>query len=511
MKSVNKEIFDIVIINGRVMDPLTRTDVVAHVGIKNGKIKSIVTTDEDLRGEREVDATGLVVAPGFINMHSHGSGTGKGSAFIAGDGITTDITGNCGDSGTIPDDPDLGSSYPLKTWFSRLEEKGLIINIASYAGHNTLRCHAGLDPYTPANNKQLLMIIGMSKKDIEEGAVGISLGPFDGPGATFEEMVAVSREAVKLGGGASIHIRHSDPANDIKAIEEAIGVARKTRIPLVISHMGPLLGHNHSGAALELIQEAREAGLKLATTCQPWDSFQLNFMSPIFDIPLKTLFEIFCGTKISDLLNYTDIVIDGKTVIRAGEKYKNIEQFNYIRKKVKAGNIPDPYVIGLNVYKHYKIFLWYCYPFTMLMNDTSDTDMDYKTLYHPKNTGSFSRFLGHYVREQGACDLMSALAKTSSLAALWLGLKKKGRVQVGCDADLTLFDPLKIASRATYTKPDKSPAGIPHVIVNGVFVIYNGKYTGERPGKVIRRSWKVPGDVLVPPVLANYDIKKLSE
>ena len=147
----------------------------------------------------------------------------------------------------------------------------------------------------------------------------------------------------------------------------------------------------------------------------------------------------------------------------------------------------------------------------MLMNDTSDTDMDYKTQYHPKNTGSFSRFLGHYVREQGVCDLMSALAKTSSLAALWLGLKKKGRVQVGCDADLTLFDPNKVASKATYAKPDRTPAGIPHVIVNGVPVIHHGKYTGDRPGKVIRRKWRVLGNIMVPPVIVNFDIKKLSE
>jgi len=508
-KSKGKD-FDIAILNGRVMDPLTRTDVVAHVGIKNGKIASIVAAGKKLRGEREVDATGLVVAPGFINMHSHGSGAGKGSAFIAADGVTTDITGNCGDSGAIPDDPDLGPSYPMKTWFSRLEEKGLIINIASYAGHNTLRRHVGLHEQDSSDKKQRAGLLKLLRREMEAGALGVSLGPFYGPGATFEEMAAVSGEAARLGGGASIHIRHSDPANDIKAVEEAIGIARKTGIPLVISHMGPLLGHGHSGAALELMQEAREAGLKLATTCQPWDSFQLDMKSPIFDIPLDALFQVFKDMRISDLLSYTNVVVDGKPVMKTGEKYKSIEKFNYIRNEVKEGRIADPGVIGLNMYKHYKVFLWYCYPFTMLMNDTSDTDMSGEgsknVLAHPKGAGSFSRFLGHHVREQGACDLMSALAKTSSLAALWLGLKKKGRVQVGCDADLTLLDPLRIIDKATYIHPERPPDGIPYVITNGVLVIDRGVYTGKKPGKVIRRKWDIPGTIPKMKLLSKNEI-----
>ena len=101
---------------------------------------------------------------------------------------------------------------------------------------------------------------------------------------------------------------------------------------------------------------------------------------------------------------------------------------------------------------------------------------------------------------------MSALAKTSSLAALWLGLKKKGRVQVGCDADLTLFDPLRIIDKATYTNPDRPPDGIPYVMTNGVLVIDGGVYTGNRPGKVIRRKWKVPGQIPPRSILLKSEI-----
>jgi len=355
-----EEKYDIAVIKGRVMDPLTRTDVTANVGIKDGKIAAIVPAQQELRGEVVIDASGLVVAPGFINMHSHGSGVGRGSVFAVLDGITTDITGNCGDSGAIPvelAERILGSANPIEAWFSKLEQKGLLKNLASYAGHNTLRAKVGLDALTPANEGQRAKMIEMLRQDMKAGAIGISFGPFYGPGATFEEMVALGKEAALMGGSAATHIRHSDPMRGLKAIEEAINTARKADIPLIISHMGPVYGPTQSGAALEMLQEAREQGFRIATTCHPYDSFQVMMLSPIFDTPLETLFKVFPGMKISDLLNPAEIKSGEKVLMKAGDRYESNEQFNDIRRRAKAGEIPDPAVIGLNLYKHYKTFV----------------------------------------------------------------------------------------------------------------------------------------------------------
>jgi N-acyl-D-aspartate/D-glutamate deacylase len=112
---------------------------------------------------------------------------------------------------------------------------------------------------------------------------------------------------------------------------------------------------------------------------------------------------------------------------------------------------------------------------------------------HPKDAGAFAHFLGYWVRQQGVCDLRTALARTSSMAAYWLGLDKKGRVQTGCDADLVIFDPATVIDKSTYTEPGQASFGIPYVIVNGVLAVDNGKLTGARAGKVIKRTWNVPG------------------
>jgi N-acyl-D-aspartate/D-glutamate deacylase len=138
-------------------------------------------------------------------------------------------------------------------------------------------------------------------------------------------------------------------------------------------------------------------------------------------------------------------------------------------------------------------------PFVMLENDCA-IEMDPETgeyTAHPRCAGSYSNFLGYWVRQRGVCDLMTALSKTSTMAAGWLGLDKKGRIQVGCDADLVLFDPETIIDTATYSPEGcmNPPRGLPHVIVNGVLVVRDGEITTQKPGRVIRRTWPVPGEL----------------
>jgi N-acyl-D-amino-acid deacylase len=486
--------YDIVIDNGRVMDPLTRVDDVANVGIKNGKIAAIVPIEQRLAGDRVIDAAGLVVAPGFINIHGHGSGNGPGGEFHVRDGITTEITGNCGSSGGWSGRTDRDTeaeqqpTYPLADWFSTLEQQGLVINVASYIGHRTLREVVGItDVFSKVAEGRVAEMVQLVAPEIEAGALGISYGPFYAPGTTYEEMLALGKETSRRGGGSSSHIRSSSSAPvDIEPVTEAINLAREADIPFIVSHMGaPTLARKSTGAALEFIFHAREDGLRIATDCHPYDAFQTALAAATFEDPRDNY---------SNIEVATTVIIDGDIVMKAGESFSTPEQFHFIRDKVKAGEIPDPSVIG-RIYAPHKTLLWLSSPITMVENDGAIRIDQATGGYggHPRGAGSFARFLGYWVRQRGVCDLMTALSKTSSMAALWLGLDKKGRVQVGCDADLTLFDADKVVDKATYAEPGQPSSGIPHVIVNGEVAVDNGELTGALAGKVIRRTWEIPG------------------
>jgi len=490
--------YDIVINSGRVMDPLTRVDATATVGIKDGKIAAIVPVEQRLAGDKVIDATGLVVAPGFINIHGHGSGNGVGGEFHVRDGITTEVTGNCGRSGNWDESSGAAEQpgHPLADLFSTLEQQGLIINVASFVGHITLREAVGLtDAFAPVTEEHIARMVDLAAQDMETGAMGITYGVMYCPGTTYQEMVALAKEVSWLGGCAASHVRHPfPPPKDIESIAEAIDMARETNIPFILSHMGgPTLAPRSTGIALELLAEAQEEGLKIATDFHGYDATCTNLGAAIFETPLEQLLSGL-NAKLSDMEVGSTIVIDGKVFMKAGEAFATTDQWDFVRGKLKAGEIPDPFVIG-HVYRPAKIFLWLSFPLTMVENDWAIGVDPVTGRYrgHPRGAGSFAKFLGYWVRQRGVCDLMTALSKTSTMAAVWLGLDKKGRVQVGCDADLTLFHPDKVIDKATYVDPGQPSSGIPYVIVNGVVAVDNGELTGELAGKIIRRTWKVPG------------------
>jgi N-acyl-D-amino-acid deacylase len=375
----------------------------------------------------------------------------------------------------------------------------MTINLASFMGHITLREVVGVTDYqTPSTGEQLNRMLELAIREMEAGALGISFGPFYGPGTTYEEMVALSKKVSSLGGCAASHARNATPPEDVEAVVEAISTAREADIPFIISHMGgPTFGHKSTGAALELITEAWEEGLKVISDFHPYDAFCTFLAAAVFDASPVDRFLELVDARISDIEAAGSIVIDGEIVMKAGEAFTSVEQFNALREKVKASEIPDPFIIG-HVYKPHKTWLYYSFPYTMVENDGSiyiDPTTG-KYAGHPRGAGSFARFLGYWVRERGVCDLMTALAKTSTLAAVWLGLENKGRVSVGADADLTLFDPETIVDKATYAEPGIPSGGIPYVILNGVLTVAEGELTGNTGGKVIRRTWTIPGKLL---------------
>jgi len=494
--------YDIAINNGRVIDPLSGFDGLANVGIKDGKIASIVPSAQKLNGTREIDAAGLVVAPGFINIHSHITDLGNGGQpLYIQDGITTEVSGNCGILGQVT----------FSKFAEQAEKEGLYANIASFVGHNSMREAVGVPNYrTPATPEQLAKMVEMLQQGMKDGAIGVSFGPFYGPGASYPEMLALARVSAEYGGCAASHVRDAfTPGGAVKSVNEAISTAREANIPFIISHTGggPTVVPRSSGPVLEAIYEGMDEGLKLGIDWYGYDAFLTELGAAIFDYPPEMLMQLM-ESKVSDLEVPSTVMIDGKVYMQAGERFSSIEQFLYVRQKVKSKEIPDPMLVG-HLYKPAKQKFWMSNPYLMIENDCTMTVDKATGKYagHPKDAGAFAHFLGYWVRQQGVCDLRTALARTSGMAAYWLGLDKKGRVQVGCDADLVLFDAGSIIDKSTYIEPGQASYGIPYVIVNGVLAVDNSKLTGAKAGKVIKRTWTVPGDY---PNLGNLPAMSVS-
>ncbi len=504
-----KTTYDIVIFNGRIMDPFTRTDVMANMGIQEGKIAVIVPVDQMLSGDSVIDASGLVVAPGFINIHGHEGIIDKTMEVSVRDGVTTIIGGNCG-GGSVTEE---GEVVNLAEYFDQLEQKGMYSNYATFAGQQSLRRAVGLpDLHTKATSAQIEKIVKLLEEDLKAGSLGISFGPFYNRDMTYEEMLASAKKSADYGGGSSIHVRYAAPVRpnpsdeplNIQAIREGIQLGKDADLPLIISHNGgPNLGQVNAGMALQVIYAAMEEGAKLISDVHPYDAFATLISAPVWEVfPLDMQLD-WVGVTISDISIGSTITLDGKTFMEALEPFSSIDQFYYVRGKVVAGEIPEPGIIG-HFYPGHMTLTWMQAPFVMIEND-GFVDRDPKTgqfIAHPRIAGSFAKFLGYWVREKGVCDLMTGLSKASTMAAVWLGLDNKGRINVGADADIVIFDPLTIIDKATY-EPEgclNPPEGLPHVIVNGVLVVKDGELTGQKTGETIRRTWKVPG------ILVNHGI-----
>jgi N-acyl-D-amino-acid deacylase len=393
------------------------------------------------------------------------------------------IGGNCG-----------GHPYPLAEFFDKLDQEGCLINYASYAGHGVFRSMVGANNiYAPATPEQIEAMIPFAEQEMEAGALGISYGIMYVPGASYDEILALGKVAAKYGGLTAAHARygHNSPLA-VDSVREMIQLSKDTGIPHQYAHMGSMLGYSEiMDQALEVIAEARSEGVKFCGDIYSYTAWSTGLGSAILD---PGFFERY-NCKPEDLEVTATVVINGEVVMHAGDRFTQ-ELFDLIRPKVRAGEIPDPGVIG-HVIKPEKVKLAMQTPFIMSGSDGSVglDPVTGKYVGHPRVAGNFSRFLGYWVRELGTVDLMTALFKTSTMAALQLGLENKGRIALGVDADITIFDPESVIDRSTYGDGFLAPSlGIEYVIVNGIISVENGEVLGgAKAGKPIRRTWTIPG------------------
>jgi N-acyl-D-aspartate/D-glutamate deacylase len=447
--------FDVVIANGRVMDPATNLDAVRHIGVRAGKIAAVSATP--LRGGTTIDAKGLVVAPGFIDLHSHGQ-TPENYRFKARDGVTTAL------------EMEVGVS-PVPAWYREREGKALI-NYGATVGELPARMAVMHDtgkllPHdkaveratTEAERKQIRELLG---RGLDDGALGIGMGIAYEPLATREEVYQVFRFAAGRRTTIFVHMRSSGPVEPgaVDSLQEVIADATAAGTSVHVVHITST-ALREAPLCLAMIAGARERRLDITTEAYPYTAGMTDLSSAIFSPGWEGR---------TGGITYKDL-----QWAATGERL-TAESFARYRKQggmVAIHSIPED-VVKLAVAD----------PTVMI---ASDGIME-EGKGHPRAAGTYARVLGRYVREQHILSLMDALRKMTSMPADRLGIKTKGRLAVGADADITVFDPARVIDKATFEKPAQYSEGIVDVLVNGVPVVRGGELVpGINPGKGVRR------------------------
>ncbi len=447
--------FDLVIANGRVMDPASGLDAVRNVGITGGKIAAI--SAGALRGRTTLDAKGLAVAPGFIDLHSHGQ-TPENYRFKAMDGVTTAL------------EMEVGVS-PVPEWYAAREGKSLI-NFGASAGHLPARMAVMHDSgtllprdkaversATPQEQRETLDLV---RRGLDDGALGIGVGIAYIPLVSRAEILDLFKLAAERKTALYVHMRNGGPVEPgvIDALQEVIADAAATGASLHVVHITSM-GLRETAQCLEMIEGARRRGLDVSTEAYSYTAGMTDLGSAIFADGWQGRQG---GIDFGDL-----------QWAATGERL-TAESFARYRKQggmVAVHSIPED-VVKLAMANP-------------LVEIASDGILE-NGKGHPRAAGTFTRVLGRYVREQHVLTLMEALRKMTLAPAERLGFAGKGRISKGADADLSVFDAAQVIDRATFDNPAQYSEGMKFVLVNGVPVVRNGSLVdGVAPGRGLRR------------------------
>ena len=459
---------DLAIAAGRVMDPESGLDAVRHVGIRDGVVT--VISEVPLDATETIDASGLVVAPGFIDLHAHGQDP-TSSRFQAMDGVTTALELEIG-------------AFPVDRWYARRGGASLI-NYGASVSHQGARRRATGSMFARSNDEgtfslgesgddtlyravssaEQARLDELMERGLRDGGLGFGFGLIYTPGVSHDELLQLFGVAARQGAPSFIHLRSaSDFARGgaLAPFQEVIANAAITGAGVHIVHLNSSAGAA-AQEAVAMVRGARERGIDVTTEAYPYTASASLIESPLYDAwegrprsAYQTLQWVETGERLTPE-TFARYRRQGGWVIGHGRS----EELN-------GWIVAQPDVIA-----------------------ASDGIPFSEGRAHPRGAGTFSRILGHYARDGGALSLMDALGKMTLLPAQRLAeiapmMTRKGRVQVGSDADLTLFDPERIIDRATYDAPDRYSEGIAHVLVGGTPVVRDGALVeGVTPGRPI--------------------------
>jgi N-acyl-D-amino-acid deacylase len=500
---------DILIANGKIVDGTGNSWFIGDVAIKDDKIMAVGKL-RHYNSKWFIDAKGLIVAPGFVDVHTHiegGERTNPTADNFIYDGVTTVVTGNCG-----------GSSPDLEKYFYRIDSTKVSINVASLIGHNTVRRAVIGDANRQATPEEIIKMKALVEKAMMDGAVGLSTGLIYVPGtyANTEEIVLLSKEAARFGGVYASHIRdEGDHATD--AVSEAINIGRQANIPVEISHFKVTYKPNwgKSVSTLELVEAARREGIDvtidqypyiassttLDTTVPTWafsggrDSLKYRLSDPIIRTKIKKEMLKMLEEKKADSYSYAVVARFAPDSTYNG---KNISQINLLKgRKTGASNEAET-ILDLIAATGRTQMVYFSmneedierimkYPFNMIASDAGIAKFG-SGMPHPRAYGTNARVLGKYIRERKVTHLEEIIRRMTSLPARKFGLRDRGLIREGMAADIVIFDEKKISDAATYEKPHAYSTGFTYILVNGQVTIENGKHIGTRAGIALKKG-----------------------
>lgn len=497
--------YDIIIKNGKIVDGSGNSWFYGDVGIAKGKIVAVGRLNGT--APRIIDAKGLIVAPGFIDVHTHIEGNDlkvpTAPNFIL-DGVTSVVTGNCGSSNT-----------DIKKYFRRLDSVKTSINVATLIGHNDVRDavmgETRRDP-TAAEQKKMEEIVEQAMRD---GAVGFSTGLIYVPGTYSKtpEVIGLAKAAAKYNGVYASHIRDEADAM-IDAVEEAINIGRQANIGVEISHFKTTYRPNwgRSASMIELVEKARREGIDVTVDQYPYiaSSTSLNTRLPSW---------VFSGGRDSVLFRLKDKSTRARIIKSMHDdlKEKQAKDYSYC---LVARYVPDSTINGLNISQvnvkwgnkptadneietilkmieaggasmvffsmneeDLKTIMQY--PYNMIASDAGINKFG-ASVPHPRGYGTNARVLGRYVREMKIVRLEEIIRRMTSLPAQKFQLNDRGLLRPGMAADIVVFDENTVNDKATFEKPHQYAVGFKYVLVNGAVTVDDGKHNGVRGGTVLK-------------------------
>jgi N-acyl-D-amino-acid deacylase len=532
-----KNAYDLVITGGLVFNGLGGPPIEADIAVSAGTIRTVAKKLGG-RGKQVLEAKGLAVSPGFIDVHDHTDVSlivNPKAESVTHQGITTLVSGNCGGSAfPVPDSVFEEEKESLKTlygidlnwrdmtgFFGRLEEKGIALNYSTLVGHGTIRGAAMGFSDRPPSSEELEKMKSLVEEHMRSGGFGLSSGLEYTPGsfARPAELTELCRVVARHSGIYATHMRDEDEGI-LESLDECIGAARDSGVRLQIAHL-KVGGHKNwpkVDAALAKIDQARGQGLDLFCDRYPYIAgstglstyFPLwaregtteDFLHRLQDPALDARLRAHLATHEDRLGSWEKVLISSVVL----EKNKPLQGKNILEAAHSMGKEPYLFMRDLIVEERSMVGMISFYghedvlkkilahPLVGIGCDGSAV-APYGILSagkpHPRNYGTFPRALGKYVREEKLVTLEKMINKMTAIPASRFGFERRGSILPGNYADLVVFDPAKIADRATWVAPHQYPVGVEYVIVNGQVVVEHGEHTGRLPGKIIKKQ--VPG------------------